>query len=233
LDPIVLNQVSAPPPPFPVVVSQVAVGGRQYVLRRPESADALLNLITEEDFQRDDRLPYWADIWPSSRILAERVAARRGAGCRLLELGCGVGLVALAAAAAGFSVLATDYYAEALEFASENARLNGLPGIGTRLVDWRNLPTDLGHFDLVVASDVLYERPNAALVVAAIAHFLAEDGTALITDPGRRPAAQFPDICREHGLEAAKVEEVPVIDAVSPLTVYVYEVRRAAGSIHA
>jgi predicted nicotinamide N-methyase len=218
---------TAPQPlPFPVVVSQVTVGSRQYVLRRPESADALLNLITEEDFQRDDRLPYWADVWPSSRVLAEHVAAWRGEGCRLLELGCGVGLVALAAANAGFSVLATDYYAEALEFAAENARLNGIPGISTRLIDWRNFPADLGRFDVVLASDVLYERPNAALVATALARSLAEDGVALVTDPGRKPAAQFPQVCAEHGLEVAKVDEVPVAGAVAPLTVHVYEVRR-------
>ncbi len=218
------------PQPFPIVTSQVTVGGRQYVLRRPESADVLLALITEEDFQRDDRLPYWADIWPSSRVLAERVAALPGEGRRLLELGSGVGLVALAAATAGFSVLATDYYAEALEFAAENARLNGIPGISTRLIDWRNFPTDLGRFDVVAASDVLYERPNAPLVAAALARSLADGGVALVTDPGRKPALQFPQVCAEHGLEIVKTDEVPVVDAVAPLTVYVYEVRRPGRS---
>ena len=215
-------------PAFPIVVNRVTVAGRSFVLRRPESADALLNLITEEDFQRDDRLPYWADIWPSSQVLADRVAAMSGHGRRLLELGCGIGLVALAAAGAGFSVLATDYYAEALEFAAENARLNGLSGIGTRLIDWRNLPSDLGRFDLVLASDVLYERPNAALVAAALAHSLSDDGVALITDPGRKPAAQFPEVCAEQGLEVNEIDAVPVTEAVAPVTVHVYEVRRIA-----
>lgn len=210
---------------FPIVTTHVEIAGRRYELRRPESADALLDLLTEEDFAEDDRLPYWAEVWPSSRVLAERVAGRPGHGRRLLELGCGVGLVALAAATAGFEVLATDYYAEAVDFTASNARLNRLDSIAARLVDWRSFPTDLGRFDLVVASDVLYERPNSSLVASVLAATLAKDGLAIITDPGRKPAAQFPGACAEHGLEVVPIEQVPMLDGETRLTVHVCEVR--------
>ena len=89
------------------------MGRRRYWLWRPASVD---DLISEEDFAVDERIPYWADCWPSARVLAEHIAGSCGGGRRMLELGCGVGLVSLAAAAAGFDVLATDYYADALEF---------------------------------------------------------------------------------------------------------------------
>ena len=92
------------------------------------------------------------------------------------------GLVSLSAAIAGFEVLATDYYPEALEFVAANAQQNGLAGIATRCVDWRQYPSDLVGFDLIVASDVLYERPGATLVAAAIAHSLAPRSR-----PGHRP----------------------------------------------
>jgi len=59
-----------------------------------------------------------------------------GGGRDLLELGCGIGLVALAAATAGFRVLATDYYSEALEFTQANATRNGVENVDTRLIDW-------------------------------------------------------------------------------------------------
>ena len=100
-------------------------------------------------------------------MLAERRRAGRahrastGRGRRLLELGCGIGLVSLVAAAAGFRVLATDYYADALGIHGRQCPRHGLRGVDTRLVDWRKLPDDLGTFDVVAASDVLYEAPQA------------------------------------------------------------------------
>ena len=84
---------------FDVIDEPIAVGGRQFQMLHPRSAD---DLISEEDFDRDERLPYWAEIWPSARVLAGRVACENGRGRRLLELGCGSGLVAVAAARAGF-----------------------------------------------------------------------------------------------------------------------------------
>jgi hypothetical protein len=86
---------------------EVAAFGRDLELVAPRSAEDLLN---EEDFERDERLPYWADLWPSSYALADRVASDNSAEgdepTRLLELGCGLGLVTIAALSAGFDVLA-------------------------------------------------------------------------------------------------------------------------------
>ena len=96
---------------------EVEVGGRSVQLFMPANAD---DLIREDDFVRDERLPYWADLWPSARILADELAVMRLAGQRVLELGCGLGVVAIGAALAGAEVTATDYYDDALEFAALN-----------------------------------------------------------------------------------------------------------------
>lgn len=199
------------------------VSGRSLEIVRPRSID---ELIDEEDFNLDERLPYWADLWPSARVLADRVATEQGAGRSLLELGCGLGLVSLAAALAGFAVLATDYYGEALEFTAANAARNGIEELDTRLIDWRRWPDDLGQFDLVVASDVLFERPNSALVAAALARSLAPGGLGLVTDPGRQIASSFRDECTLRGLIAECVQCVPVKDGQTDLTVELFEVRR-------
>jgi len=208
---------------FEVAESEVTVGGRTYRLLKPRNVD---DLISEEDFAIDERIPYWADVWPSARILAERLSKHDGAGKRLLELGCGIGLPAIAAAAAGYEALATDYYAEALEFTEANAQRNGVEGVDSRLVDWRRLPDDLGVFDLVVAADVLYEKPQAALVVTVIEQCLAEGGLAIVTDPGRRTADALLEICRQRGLSAELAERVPTTDAGAALHVSVFEIRR-------
>jgi len=208
---------------FDLAISQVTIGARTYDLLRPRSVD---DLISEEDFAIDERIPYWADCWPSGRILAERLARNAGRGRSLLELGCGIGLVGIVAAAAGFRVLATDYYAGALEFTAANAQRNGVTGVDTRLVDWRALPDDLGEFDLVVAADVLYELPQATLIAAALDRALAPGGYGLVADPGRRTAPALVDECGARGLHVECTNRVPIADVEAKLTVSVYEIRR-------
>lgn len=208
---------------FELASTEVVIGGRRYELLRPGNID---DLISEEEFSIDDRIPYWAECWPSSRVLAERLTTERGAGRTLLELGCGIGLVSIAAAQAGFEVLATDYYADALEFASANAERHGISDLDTRLIDWRKLPDDLGTFDVVVASDVLYEREQPPLVARVFAETLRPGGLGLLTDPGRRPADAFVGECEKLGLKAECVELVDAVDAGAELVVAVFDVRR-------
>ena len=101
---------------------------------------------------------------------------------------------------AGWDVVATDYYADALQF----TELNSLGVAGrlpeTRLIDWRELPDTLGQFDAVVGADVLYERAYSALIASAIARTLAPDGVAVIVDPGRVHAPAFTPACEAEGL---------------------------------
>lgn len=212
---------------FATVVEPVHVQGEGvdvvFDVLRPQSAEAL---IDEDAFAHDERLPYWADVWPSARVLAARVLREAGAGRRLLELGCGSGVVAAAAARAGFAVTATDYYAEALDFTRVNVwRATGAE-CETRLVDWRALPADLGHFDLVVASDVLYERPYAALVARTLVHALARGGLALVADPGRLAAAEFVEQARALGLDVGEPELFAVDGYGAPQTIRLYRLRR-------
>lgn len=184
---------------FVTVSDDVELGGRLVRLLRPVNPEAL---ISEDDFARDERLPYWADLWPSARVLADSLVVEPGDGRALLELGCGLGWAAIGAIKAGFTVTATDYYEDALHFTRVNAFAATGSAPRTRHVDWRALPGDLGTFDTVVAADVLYERPYAALVADAIARTLAPHGQAIVTDPGRVVAGDFLDECRSRGLEA-------------------------------
>ncbi|HEX7465655.1 MAG TPA: hypothetical protein VF309_03365, partial [Usitatibacter sp.] len=67
---------------FVLAKVSVAVTGGDISLETPRSADELINEI---DFERDERLPYWADVWPSSTALASAVSALDGKGKRALE----------------------------------------------------------------------------------------------------------------------------------------------------
>ena len=139
---------------FGPVERRLEIQGVAIGIWRPPDMEALIDLAA---FEADERIPYWADVWESAIVLAEEIAGLDGRGRTLLELGCGLGLPALVAARSGFAVTATDYEEPALEGVRYNAARNGLPGVDTRVLDWRNIPSDLGRFDLVVAADVLYE----------------------------------------------------------------------------
>lgn len=208
---------------FRVAESAVQTAAGALDLLHPASAEELIN---EADFEQDERLPYWADIWPSSTVLAGVVARLDGSGRRALELGCGVGLVAAAAAQSGFAVTATDYYDDALSFTRLNVWRNAGVGVSTRHVDWRDFPTDLERFDLVLASDVLYERSYAELVAAAFGHTLAAGSQGLLADPGRVAASAFVEACAERGMQAAVSQRLPFSAGGVRQTIAIYTIER-------
>ena len=207
---------------FALQTRDVTVGGRVWRLELPRSAEDLIN---EADFERDERLPYWADLWPSAIVLAAEVASLDGAGRRAIEFGAGLGLPSLAAVYAGFDVTVTDYDEDALRFARRNAVRNVACDLAARLVDWRSLPDALGRFDLVLAADVLYERPYAPLVARAVVGALAPEGVALIADPGRVALSACLAECATLGATVRERRTVRHEDDVTKHTITIHEVR--------
>lgn len=208
---------------FVLAEHPVTLGRRTISILKPRSAE---DLIDEEAFALDERLPYWADLWPSAIALSRRIVAERGAGLRLVELGCGLGLVTIAGMLAGYDVTATDYYEDALLFTSENARRAVGAAPAVRLVNWRTLPDDLRSFDRIVAADVLYEREYGPLMAQVLARLLASDGHATIADPGRVAAPSFVERCEELGLQVATGEEVQVKLGPMRQRIRFYDVRQ-------
>jgi predicted nicotinamide N-methyase len=169
-----------------VVEEVVALDGRDLRLLRPRDAEALLD---EDAFEREEYLPYWAELWPSSLALARAVSVRALRGARTLELGCGLGLPSIAAALAGGRVLATDWAPDAIAMARANAERNGAE-LETMVCSWTE-PGPLverAPWDLVLASDVLYEARNGDVLLPLLPRLGRE---VWLADPGRPPAARF------------------------------------------
>lgn len=214
---------------FRVTETLVALGQTTVSLLHPANTD---ELISEEDYLHDERLPYWAEPWPSSFALARHLVSDdsllgAGAGRRMLELGCGAGLVASAAALAGFSVAASDYYEDALRFARVNAWRATQQSIEALLLDWRELPELMPRYDVVIASDVLYERPYAEIVAKTLARTLADDGVAIIADPGRMATPAFIAACPAVGLRIERARRLPYEEGAVRQTIDLYEIRWA------
>ena len=207
---------------FRTATRTVEIGGRDVQLLSPANAD---DLISEDDYVKDERLPYWADLWPSAQILAAEVRTMRLAGQRVLELGCGLGLVAASAAMAGADVTATDYYDDAVLFASLNVAEATGTTINARMVDWTAMPQDLGRFDVVLTSDVLYEPRYAVLVADAIATTLVRGGEAIVADPGRIACEDFLNECRTRGLVVSAADRRPYVAGDIKQTITLYSLR--------
>jgi predicted nicotinamide N-methyase len=107
----------------------------------------------------------------------------------VLELGCGLGLPSLAAAAGGADVLATDWAQEAVELLRRNAARNGLP-LRVERVRWDE-PEPLlagAPWDLVLGADLLYEARNADQLAELLPGL---GGEVLLAEPGRPYARTF------------------------------------------
>jgi predicted nicotinamide N-methyase len=159
---------------------EITVAGVRLELLRPSSPEAL---IDEEAFADDEFLPYWAELWPAARALAE--ALPDVGGMRVVELGCGLGLPSLVAAARGAQVTATDWSTDAIGLLRENASRNGLE-VRAEVRDWRE-PWD-ERFDLALAADVLYERRNVEPVFELLRKLAP---TALVALAGRPYEDEF------------------------------------------
>jgi predicted nicotinamide N-methyase len=110
----------------------------------------------------------------------------------VLDLGGGLGLVAIAAARAGGRVTVNDRSKLALGFTALNAHENRV-AVKTIPCEWQR-PHALevhGPWDLVLGSDILYVEPSAHALAALLDRVVAADGEVWITDPGRDTASAF------------------------------------------
>ena len=169
-----------------LVEETLVIEGLQLSILRPADSEALLS---EEAFEHEEYLPYWAELWPSGVALARAVGQRAVKGLRVLELGCGLGLPSIVAALGGAQVLATDWSPEALEVTAANAERNG-GDLETALVSWADPAPllDRGPWDLVLGADLLYEARNVDQLLDLLPRLAGE---VLLAEPGRPPAARF------------------------------------------
>ena len=180
-----------------MIAERIALPGGEVELMRPPDAEAL---ISEESFEHEEFLPYWAELWVSAVALAHDVSMRALRGKHTLELGCGLGLPSIAAARAGGRVLATDWSPDAVAAAAANADLNGVD-VETLECSWAepDAIVERGPWQLVLASDVLYEARNVELLLGLLPRLVDRTGLVLLADPGRVPAERFLAAAAERG----------------------------------
>ena len=171
-----------------LVEEHVSVAGSDFVIVRPRDFE---DLLTDEAFEQEKLLPYWAHLWGSSLALAGVVAGAVPPGTRVLELGCGLGLPSIVAARAGARVTASDWSQDACEAATANASANRVE-FETLVADW-DAPEALlrgAPWDLVIAADVLYEAKKVVTLLELLPRLTDH---VLLAEPGRVPSEPFFD----------------------------------------
>ncbi len=188
-------------PAFPCgwIERQFPIGDRTMRVMLPFRPDSLLDdLAVLAENERDDFMPYWAYLWPAALHMVRAVmVADWPAGARVLELGCGVGLVGLAALARGCHVDLTDYEQKSVRLTEYNARLNGFQCFSAFTLDWRQ-PTQT-TYPIIVGCDLLYEQRNLVSILDLLEVMLEPGGLCWLADGGRSVSHQFWYLAQERG----------------------------------
>lgn len=129
--------------------------------------------------------PLFGLLWPSGRVLADAMLMFEIEGKRILELGCGLGLASLVLHRRGGDITASDNHPLAAAFLLENLRLNALPAMKYEVGNWSLADSQLGLFDLIIGSDVLYDREQPANLSQFVHAHSAKNVQVVIVDPDR------------------------------------------------
>ena len=114
--------------------------------------------------------------------IAQRVPL---AGARVLDVGCGGGLLAEGLAARGAQVVAIDMAPENIEAARQHAAASGLAIDYCCVAAEDVVKTTAGEFDIVTCLEMLEHVPDPASIVTACAAVLRPGGTAFFSTINR------------------------------------------------
>lgn len=184
-------------PGYQVKHQTVTIGGHDYAVcslldnqqySDPQGA-ALETGMTESGW------PLFGQVWPSARVLALAMNSHAIAGKRILEIGAGLALASLVMHRRQGNVTVTDWHPLTETFLNTNLQANQLPPLpyqpGNWAVDDADGASGLGRFDLIVGSDVLYERQQPEQLARFIDQHATPDAEVIIVDPDRGNRSAF------------------------------------------
>lgn len=146
--------------------------------------------------------PIFGLLWPSGSRLAEYMALRPvNPDEHILEIGCGLALASLVAHRRGADITASDCHPLAAGFLVRNLRINGLAPMPYLHSQWggeapatpngQSSATVQPRYELIIGSDVLYERDAKGDLAAFIAQHASPVAQVCIVDPDRSNRSAF------------------------------------------
>ncbi|MGH7412624.1 MAG: class I SAM-dependent methyltransferase [Candidatus Rokuibacteriota bacterium] len=181
---------------------------------REFALDAIGTVSIEETSSKDllklSTRTYWQRVWPAGLGLAAYVVEHFGReglrGRRVLDLGCGVGLIGIVCGRLGAHVTFLDREAGALATVRRNCRRNGLGPAQTIGGDWNpgGRRLEPAAYDVVVGGDVVYDDAEWPAISTGLMRALRQDGIALLADPGWVTAGKLRASFRRGGFSVTR-----------------------------
>lgn len=196
----------------------VKIGETELRFHKPKSIDRFIN---PDDVMKG--FPLWAKIWEASAVLTQYMAdLQADSNRRVLELGSGLGVAGITAAAMGHDITLTEYDPDALNFLQANADLNQCVHAKVCRLDWFN-PKLEGRFDLIIGSEIVYQENAVNALGELFNKHLMPQGKVLLAERVRstgavffeRMAPRFHIRARKHTLRSKEKSQTVVLFELS------------------
>ncbi|NNF97753.1 MAG: methyltransferase [Desulfobacteraceae bacterium] len=171
---------------YETTIEELLIHDKRFRFHVPASIDRFLDA---DDALKD--FPLWAKMWEASVILSNFLSKMPALPDeKMLELGAGLGVVGIVAAAFGHKVTMTEYNTDALNFAHANAELNNSENITIAALDWNNPAVD-GEFDVIIGSEITFNKNNFNNIYKLLRRYLKSDGRAILAEGMRASGLEF------------------------------------------
>jgi predicted nicotinamide N-methyase len=188
--------------------------GRKWFLHRTGDLETIWENMSREEFGEEERMPYWAELWPASLLLCRWLSRNQDAiaGRYCLDVGCGLGLTGIVGSHLGAKVVGMDHQWPAVFFSRENAELNGVAQPLWVLMDWRDPGFKPRSFDFMWGGDIVYETRFYHPLTRLFKECLAPGGRIWLAEPRRSVSRPVWERLAGDGFAVRKLftEPVPV-----------------------
>lgn len=151
-------------------------------------------------------------LWPSSQVLANYILKSNTHSKKILEVGCGIGLSSLLLNHLNQDITATDYHPEVKTYLLKNTTLNNDKEIPFYRLNWEDdALKELGKFDMIIGSDLLYQRNHGELLSKFINKYAKNKCEVIIVDPNRGNHSKFKKAMIDFGFKYEKIDTMKYI----------------------
>ncbi len=189
---------------YSVNFEPLSLGDIRLNLLKITDLEPLLN--GKDPLQNPSDFPFWVKLWEAALVLAGFLANQKyPEGCKLLDLGAGIGAPGLAAASQGCNTVLSDYEELILDFQRVSAAASGLDNVSFELLDWLD-PPEMEQFDIVIGAEILFREEFYNPLLNVMRRALKPDGVIYLAhDINRQSLAPFLHLAeKEYAISASK-----------------------------